>query len=307
MSPESAALTDPLVEAFLAHLRFELNSSPHTARSYRADLASFAGWAEGKGLKPEGADFWAGVGPATVRAYLAQLYHKNEKSSIARKLSGLRAFFKFLVREGHLGENPADSVTPPKAPKKLPLFMPVDEVLHLLKTVAQEGADAPRDRALLETLYATGVRVSELVGLNCGDVNAESGFARVRGKGKKEREVVVTAPMAEALGAYFAEREKAGFPPLPDGPVFLNARGKRLTDRSVRRILDQWLNKAALNRKVSPHTLRHTFATHLLAGGADLRGIQELLGHKSLSTTQKYTHLGIEKLMEVYDAAHPRA
>jgi integrase/recombinase XerC len=222
-------------------------------------------------------------------------------------LSGLRTFLSFLVREGHLATSPAEGISAPKAPKKLPAFLSVDEILHLLDSVRAEGILGARDQALLELLYATGVRVSELVGLSGRDVHLASRTARIRGKGRVEREVPLTEPSARALETYLELRKAAGAFLAHDGPVFLNARGGRLTDRSVRRILDRWILQAALVRRVSPHKLRHTFATHLLAGGADLRGIQELLGHKSLSTTQKYTHVGIEKLMEVYDRAHPRA
>jgi integrase/recombinase XerC len=242
-----------------------------------------------------------------VRSFLASLHADHARTSIARALSALRTFFQYLVREGHLAANPAEGVTAPKTPRKLPNFLPVDDVFHLLDGVVAEGLLGARDRALLELLYATGIRVAELVGLSGEDLHLASATARIRGKGRVEREVPITDTAVEALRTYLDLRHGAGAPLAPDGPVFLNARGGRLTDRSVRRILDRWVLAAALVRRVSPHTLRHTFATHLLAGGADLRAIQELLGHKSLSTTQKYTHVGIEKLMEVYDRAHPRA
>jgi integrase/recombinase XerC len=238
---------------------------------------------------------------------LASLFARHKKTSIARNLSGVRTFFSFLVREGHLPSNPADGVAAPKAPRRLPSFLPVDEVLHLLDTVAEQGLLGSRDRAILELLYATGIRVGELVGLAGRDLKLPSRTARIRGKGRVEREAPLTEPSARALEAYLEHRTRAGRPLEPGGSVFLNARGGPLSDRSVRRIVDRWIREAAIARRVSPHTLRHTFATHLLAGGADLRAIQELLGHKSLSTTQKYTHVGIEKLMEVYDQAHPRA
>lgn len=307
MTSERETAKDPLVEAYFTHLEFEKNSSPHTLRNYRLDVEGFAGWARSRGKGGTGADFWRAVASADVRSHLASLHSNHAKSSVARKLSGLRAFFRYLVREGHLAANPAASVAAPKAVKKLPEFMPVDEILHLLDTVADEGLAGARDKAMLETLYATGVRVSELVGMDLKDLDFANGFARARGKGKVEREVVLTAQAVKAIESYLDARAAAGQEVRRDGPVFLNLRGGRLTDRSVRRVLDAWLLRAALSRKVSPHTLRHTFATHLLAGGADLRAIQELLGHKSLSTTQRYTHLGIERLMEVYDKAHPRA
>lgn len=298
---------DVWVEAFRAHLVLERNASPHTVRNYGKDISGFAEWSKKRGKTGFGPDFWREVDAADIRSYLAKLHPDHEKTSIARRLSGLKAFFRYLVREGHLGKSPAQAVNAPKAARKLPEFMPVDEIFHLLDTVAGEGLNGFRDKAILETLYATGVRVSELVALSQRDLDLENGFMRVMGKGKVEREAVLTETAARAITKYFDARLDAGLGPVRDGPVFLNNRGGRLTDRSVRRILDAWLKRASLVRKVSPHTLRHTFATHLLAGGADLRAIQELLGHKSLSTTQKYTHLGIERLMEVYDKAHPRA
>jgi integrase/recombinase XerC len=306
-SHEEHSGTDPWAASFGTHLAYEKNASPHTVRSYMGDLASFARWAAERSGGGAGPDLWRRVGPDTVRAYLGHLHPTHEKSSIARRLSGLKAFFRFLVREGHLTHSPADPLSAPKAAKRLPVFLPVDEVFHLLDNVRGEGPAGARDRAMLEFLYATGVRVSELVSLDGRDLDLSGRLARVRGKGKVEREVVLTEPCAHTLEAYLEARRAAARPLAPEGPVFLNARGGRLTDRSVRRILDAWLLRASIARKVSPHTLRHTFATHLLAGGADLRAIQELLGHKSLSTTQKYTHLGVERLMEVYDKAHPRA
>jgi len=304
---EPEAVSDPWVEGFLNHLRYERNASPHTVRNYGRDVRGFARWAAVRTGEPGGPDLWVQVDATLIRAFLASLYAGHAKTSIARTLSGLRTFLAYLVREGHLAASPAEGLRAPRAPRKLPNFLPVDEVFHLLDGVAGEGLAGARDRAMLEVLYGTGIRVSELVGLDGRDLRLSSRTARIRGKGRVERDVPLTEPATRALEAYFACRGEAGAPLPVDGPVFLNARGGRLTDRSVRRVLDRWLQKAAIVRRVSPHTLRHTFATHLLAGGADLRAIQELLGHKSLSTTQKYTHVGIEKLMEIYDRAHPRA
>jgi len=303
------------VEAFAYHLTYERNASPHTVRNYLRDVGAFRAWASGRPGwvdRTEHADggghaLWSGVEASAVRSFLASLHVDHARTSIARALSALRTFFQYLVREGHLAASPAEGVTAPKAVRRLPGFLPVDEVLHLLDGVVAEGILGARDRALLELLYATGIRVGELVGLSGEDLHLSSATALVRGKGRVEREVPLTDVAVGVLGTYLELRRAAGAPMTPDGPVFLNARGGRLTDRSVRRILDRWMLRAALSRRVSPHTLRHTFATHLLAGGADLRAIQELLGHKSLSTTQKYTHVGVEKLMEVYDRAHPRA
>ncbi|MEW6487070.1 MAG: tyrosine recombinase XerC [Thermodesulfobacteriota bacterium] len=298
---------DPWVEAFLHHLTYERNTSAHTVRNYGRDVRSFAAWAAGRSGAGAGPRFWTAVDAGAVRAFLASLHGDHARTSIARTLSGLRGFFRYLVREGQLAANPAEGLAAPKAPRRLPGFLPVDEIFHLLGAVEGEGLLAARDRALLELLYGTGIRVGELVALDGRDLRFASRTARIRGKGRVEREAPLTEPAARAVEAYLEARAAAGLPLEPGGPVFLNVRGGRLTDRSVRRVLDRWLLKAAIARKVSPHTLRHTFATHLLAGGADLRAIQELLGHKSLSTTQKYTHVGIEKLMEVYDKAHPRA
>ncbi|RMG92621.1 MAG: tyrosine recombinase XerC [Candidatus Dadabacteria bacterium] len=301
-----AEAPDPWVDAFLDHLRYERNTSAHTVRNYAGDLARFAAWA-GARTGARGPKLWAGVEPGDVRSYLASLHGRKSRATVSRALSALRAFFRFLVREGHLEANPAAAVTAPKLAKRLPGVLSVDEVFALLDAVEGDGLLALRDRAMLELLYATGIRVSELVGLDGRDLRLGQGLARIRGKGRVEREVPLTAPSVRALEAYFAARARAGRPLEPEGPVFLNHRGGRLTDRSVRRVIDRWIEKAALARRVHPHLLRHSFATHLLAGGADLRAIQELLGHRSLSTTQKYTHVGIEQLMRVYDRAHPRA
>ncbi len=304
MAPERAP--DPWVAAFAEHLAVERNASPHTVRSYRRDVEGFARWASSR-LGAEGPDLWRRVDAGLVRRYLASLHASHARATIARTLSGVRTFFGFLVREGLLPHSPADTVSAPKVPRRLPGVLSVDEVFHLLDSVAGEGLLPARDRAILELLYGTGIRVGELVGLTGRDLRLAARVIRVRGKGRVERISPLTEPSARALERYLELRERAGKPLDPGGPVFLNARGGRLTDRSVRRILDRWIERAAVARRVHPHLLRHSFATHLLAGGADLRAIQELLGHRSLSTTQKYTHIGIEHLMEVYDRSHPRA
>ncbi len=298
---------DPWLDGFLNHLAYERNASPHTIRSYRRDVTAFLAWAEGRIGRAVGAGLWPRVEASTIRAFLASLHADHEKSSISRTLSGLKAFFSFLVREGHLCASPAEGISAPKVPKRLPRFLPVDEVLHLIGAVTGDDLAGTRDRAILEVLYGTGIRVGELVGLDGRDLRLGARTARIRGKGRVERETPLTDPSVRSLEAYLDLRSRNRLPLEPGGPVFLNARGGRLSDRSVRRILNHWIEQAAIARQVSPHTLRHSFATHLLAGGADLRSIQELLGHRSLSTTQKYTHVGIEKLMEVYDRAHPRA
>ena len=302
-----------LIERFLEHLRVERNASAHTLRSYASDLGQFRSflWSAGfhrggkKGdVRVEKIDHLA------IRAYLSHLYRERKKSSLARKLAAQRSFFRYLVDEGVMKRSPAEIVTSPRQEKNLPSFLSVDEVFALVEKPNQATPWGARDRALLETLYSCGIRVSELVGLSDGDVDVNLGIVRVYGKGSKERIVPIGKKAIEALQAYLprrdevlARRKTSG----PRAPLFINPRGTRLTTRSVARILQKHVLRSGLLRKVSPHALRHSFATHLLDAGADLRAIQELLGHVSLSTTQRYTHVSMDKLMEVYDKAHPRA
>jgi len=286
--------------AFFTYLDAERNVSSHTLAAYRSDLAQFHAFAvreRGEGLIPGQIDH------LLIRRYLALLHKDRKKSSIGRKLAAIRAWFKFLVRTGVIAANPAELVSTPRQEKKLPFHLSIDEVTVLVE--APSGAEELplRDRAILETLYSCGLRVSELTGLDVGGVDLENGFVRVLGKGGKERVVPVGAVARQTMAAYLQER---GDPPYT-APLFTNHRGGRLTRRSVARIVDRYILHLTAMKKASPHTLRHTFATHLLEGGADLRAIQELLGHASLSTTQKYTHVSIDKLMEVYDKAHPKA
>ena len=289
---------DVAVEQFLRSLAVERGASPHTLRSYRADLADCAAFlAAGRLGTLVGAD------ARTLRAYLAALHERGlARTSIARRLAALRSFFRFLMRRGRASANPAREVSTPKLPRKLPAYLPIDESEALLRVTPPPTAGGVRDRAILELFYATGIRVAELAGLDVEDLDLREGAVRVLGKGRKERIVPVGRKAVEALRAYLAregERES--------GPVFLNGRGGRLTVRSVHRIVRARARAAGLHRRVSPHTLRHTFATHLLDAGADLRLIQELLGHARLGTTQKYTHVSTDRLMKVYDSAHPRA
>jgi integrase/recombinase XerC len=286
------------VEQFLRSLAVERGASPHTLRSYRTDLTDCAAFlAAGRLGTLVGAD------ARTLRAYLAALHERGlARTSIARRLAALRSFFRFLMRRGRASANPAREVTTPKLPRKLPAYLPIDESEALLRVAAPPAAGGARDRAILELFYATGIRVAELAGLDVEDLDLREGAVRVLGKGRKERIVPVGRKAVEALRAYLGregERER--------GPVFLNGRGGRLTVRSVHRIVRARARAAGLHRRVSPHTLRHTFATHLLDAGADLRLIQELLGHARLGTTQKYTHVSTDRLMKVYDRAHPRA
>jgi integrase/recombinase XerC len=286
--------------AFLRHLETERNASRHTLDAYRCDLAQFREFVQGE-LGQQ-----AGAGEIThllIRRWLAQLHREHMKSSIGRKLAAVRALFRYLARTGVLDKNPAELVATPKREKKVPYHLTIDEITALVEAPGESEILSLRDRAILETLYSCGLRVSELTGLQVGGIDLDGGLVRVLGKGGKERIVPVGSHARSALAAYLSARKH----PPAEAPLFLNARGGRLTSRSVRRVVDRHILRIAAMRKISPHTLRHTFATHLLEGGADLRAIQELLGHASLSTTQKYTHIGIDRLMEVYDKAHPKA
>jgi integrase/recombinase XerC len=290
----------PAIDQFIRYLAAERNVSVHTITAYRSDLEQFREFVG----RERGAD----AGPAAVdhlliRRYMALLLRDHRKSSIGRKLAALRAFFKYLLRQGAVAKNPAELVATPKKEKRLPYHLTIDEVTALMEAPHDPELLSLRDRAILETLYSCGIRVSELTGLDVASLDLEEGLVRVLGKGNKERIVPLGSYARQALAAYL---ELRGNPPGA-APLLLNARGGRLTSRSVARIVDKYILKLATVRKISPHTLRHTFATHLLEGGADLRAIQELLGHASLSTTQKYTHVSIDRLMEVYDKAHPKA
>ncbi|MCM2358088.1 MAG: tyrosine recombinase XerC [Geobacteraceae bacterium] len=288
------------IDAFSRYLAIERNVSPHTLDSYASDLGQFLEFVRRERGAGAGA---AEVDHLLIRRWLALLHKDHKKSSIGRKLAAVRAFFKYLMREGMVAKNPAELVATPKKEKRLPFHLNIDEVTALVEAPGDRDLLPLRDRAILETLYSCGIRVSELTGLDVGGLDLEEGLARVLGKGGKERLVPIGSYARRAIAAYLAARNHPGH----DAPFLVNARGGRLTSRSVARIVDKYIVKLATIKKISPHTLRHTFATHLLEGGADLRAIQELLGHASLSTTQKYTHVSIDRLMEVYDKAHPKA
>lgn len=284
------------IDEFIAFLKAEHNVSMHTIRAYKKDLDGFAVFAD---KNPKDID------KLDIRGYLAALHQsKLKKSSISRKLATIRSFFKYLHREGHIKKNPAKLVSSPKTPKILPKFLTIDEIVCLLEASGGEDFIHVRDRAILELLYSSGLRVSELSMLDTSDIDIKDGLLRAKGKGKKERIVPIGSKAIEAIENYLLERALSKKKSLA---LFLNKSGGRLTDRTVRRIVEKYGKMATLKSRIGPHTLRHTFATHLLHGGADLRSIQELLGHSSLSTTQKYTHLDIAHLMDVYDRAHPRA
>ena len=290
------------IARFDKHLAVERNVSEHTRRAYRQDLEAFRQFLREELKWPE-EGMLGRIDNLVLRRYLAQLHKQNKKSTIGRKLAALRTFFRYLVREGVLRLNPGELVATPKQEKYLPRTLTVDESFALMEQGAGAGLLSGRDRAIVETLYSCGLRVSELTGLNVGSVHLREGLVRVLGKGRKERIVPIGRKAREALDEYLAARGN----PADEEPLFLNHRGGRLTPRSVERNLKVQLLKAGILKDATPHALRHSFATHLLDGGADLRAIQELLGHASLSTTQKYTQVSVDHLMHVYDQAHPRS
>ncbi len=302
---------DELIERYVEYLKYERNASPHTIRNYRSDLFQFRDFlVQDQGEAPVRVKR---IDALSVRAFLAYLFEKEKKkSSIARKLASVRAFFKFLSREQLLAENPAAAVSTPKLSRTLPRIMTEEEINHVLDQLGQaaQNSDASlkRDRAILELLYASGLRVSELVGLDLGSVSFGDGMLLVRGKGRKERIVPFGSKAKQALTDYLPAREKIlKEKKRSSSALFLNARGERLTTRSVDRLVKKYVGTFGPNIRVSPHSLRHAFASHLLTEGADLRAIQEMLGHKSLATTQKYTQVSIKHLMDVYDKTHPKA
>lgn len=290
------------IARFDKHLAVERNVSEHTRRAYRQDLEAFLLFLREELKWPE-EGMLGRLDNLVLRRYLALLHKQNKKSTIGRKLAALRTFFRYLVREGVLRLNPGELVATPKQEKYLPRTLTVDESFALMEQGGASGLLARRDRAIVETLYSCGLRVSELTGLNVGSVDLREGLVRVLGKGRKERIVPIGRKAREALTEYLAARGN----PADEEPLFLNHRGGRLTPRSVERNLKVQLLKAGILKDATPHALRHSFATHLLDGGADLRAIQELLGHASLSTTQKYTQVSVDHLMHVYDQAHPRS
>lgn len=327
---------------FLEYLRSVRNSSPNTVINYKKDLAQFVTFLSPPETEPPKL---AAINHKLIREFVGHLHDKGlEKSSIARKLAALRSFFKYCVREGILKENPARLVPTPKLPKRIPMVLSAEEMSGFLDQLAGSGTAAarqgskkkakgqpgapglengparfedslllPRDRAILELLYAAGLRVSELTGLNLSNMNERERMLTVRGKGNKERIVPYGEKAAEALAKYWPvrdgllreceEKKRRG----SVDAIFLNYRGRRLTQRSIGRIVKKYTRLVNVNWDLHPHSLRHAFATHLLADGADLRAIQELLGHASLSTTQKYTHASIRQLMDIYDKAHPHS
>jgi integrase/recombinase XerC len=294
MATTRAHATAALLDAFAAQLRAERHASPHTLRAYVADVRGF--------FTASAIPAPHAVTPADVRHWLRTLDGHLDRSSIGRKLAAVRSFFRFLVATKELRRDPTIGIATPKTRRKLPAHLSLDDVDRLLAAPDCAALRGLRERALLEVLYSAGLRVSEVTGLDWDRIDVEAGVARVLGKGRKERLAPLGRPALAALEAY---RRACGG--LRSGPVFRNARGGRLTARSVARNLRGHVLRAGIRTRTTPHTLRHTFATHMLGAGADLRAIQELLGHASLSTTQRYTHVDLRHLMEAYDRAHPRA
>jgi integrase/recombinase XerC len=284
------------IDKFLKYLEIERAASPHTLRAYRKDLEEFFGFIQ---AGPEDIEI------TDVRGFIAEQIKKGlTKTTAGRRLATIRSFFKFLYREGYKKTNPAKPVSNPKLPKLLPRFLSVDDAFSLVEKPEGIGFIPARDKAILELLYSSGLRVSELSTLNVDDINTREGLLKVKGKGRKERMVPVGSKAIDAIKSYTVERIALK---SKDRSLFLNRVGRRLTERGVRRVVVKYARMVGISGKIGPHSLRHTFATHLLQGGADLRVIQELLGHSSLSTTQKYTHLDVTHLMDVYDKAHPFA
>ncbi|HET6203399.1 MAG TPA: tyrosine recombinase XerC [Planctomycetota bacterium] len=287
------------IALFLDHLE-QGNRSPHTLRAYGADLRGFAAFAAPRGYRAPSA-----LTPAALRAYLAHLHERGvARATLLRRLAAVRSFLRFLVSRGRLAGNPGLSIRVPRQARRLPAFLPPTDAARLVEAPRALSLGGLRDRALLETLYSSGCRAGELVGLREEDLDLRGGLARVRGKGKKERMAMLGAPAVRALRAYLAEKHRRGF---GAEAAFVNLRGGPLTDRSLRRVLRKHLLASGIGGRVSPHTLRHSFATHLLDRGADLRSVQEMLGHERLSTTQIYTHVSLERLRAAYGKAHPRA
>ncbi len=303
--PAAAAVVDgPEFTGFLRWLAVEKGYSPHTVAAYRRDLEEFFTVVD----RPPTA-----VGDREVRSYLFAVNRKNKPSTVARKLSSLRTFYRFLRREGKIEHDPLKRAVTPRQEKQMPVFLSVDEVFALLTAPDDRDPFPRRDRAILELLYSSGLRVSELVGLSLVSLDFDAEMVKVSGKGNKERLVPVGGEAIGALRRYLPERQRiiadtrARGGPVDEAALFLNNRGRRLTSRSVERLVQRYALRAGITVTVTPHALRHSFATHLLEMGADLRAVQELLGHASLSTTQKYTHLNLDRLMAVYDQAHPMA
>lgn len=298
-----------IIQDFQIYLEVERNVSAHTRVAYIADIQEFARFLHNNNfIKSQ--DEIINAEPENIREYLSYLYRqKVKKVTVNRKVSSLRAFYKYVLRTGKIKNNPAEMIQTLKTEKYMPIFLSVDEMFELLKVQDESSVLSLRNRAMLELFYSSGLRLSELAGLDLIDLDFSQKLVKVRGKGRKERIVPVGGPALKAVQEYLGkigEIRKDTSGDIFKKPLFLNARGERITTRSIARIVNEITSKSGIGRKISPHALRHSFATHLLNAGADLRSIQELLGHESLSTTQKYTAVNINRMMEIYDKAHPR-
>lgn len=286
------------IESFIRYLKAERNFSEHTLRAYTGDIIDFAFFLTNNNIRFPEAD------KHIIREYLAKLNEKElSKATLNRKFAALRTFYKFLIINNTVKKSPLENISPPKKDKKVPAFLTIEEMTELFNIPNMRL----RDRAMIELLYSSGLRIQELLSLNLKNIDYISNLVTVRGKGDKERIVPVGDKSLSAIREYINERRAQGLPYDINSPLFLNSQAKRLDQRSARRVINNWFIKAGITKKVSPHTLRHTFATHILDRGCDLRSVQEMLGHKNLSTTQIYTHVTIESLKKVYEKSHPRA
>ncbi len=296
------------INEFLNYLKNQKNASSNTISSYGRDLNEFYQYLvqhQNEAVNNSGL-LLERINPLMIRSYLSLLFQKNGATSIARKLSALRSMFKYYVKKGTIDQNPAKVINSPKLPKKLPKFLNVDEINALLEAKLVGCKYAHRDKAILELLYSSGLRVSELVSLDIDQINLDDGLIKIHGKGNKERIVPIGQKASVSLEQHLTNRNKIRSIRDTDA-VFLNKNGTRLTVRSVQRLVARMTQEIGLSKSATPHMIRHSFATHMLGSGADLRSIQELLGHKSLSTTQRYTHVGVEELSKVYDKTHPKS
>lgn len=301
-----------LIDKYMEYLDIERGASQHTLRNYRRDLIDFKDFLGSipskSSISNESLIDIDKIDNISIRSYLGSLYkRRNKKSTILRKLSSIKSFFKFLINKGYINKNPGALVSSPKRENRITRFASVDEIFRLLSITDNNNPLSARDNAILELLYATGMRVSELTNLKIEDIDLNSMIVKVFGKGRKERIIPIGSKSRDSLKVYLSLRNKLLRNNRDVGWLFLNYRGGRLTSRSVGRITDKYISKSAMSKRLTPHSIRHSFATHLLDAGADLRSIQELLGHSSLSTTQRYTHVGIDRLMEIYDRSHPRS
>jgi integrase/recombinase XerC len=314
----SIATLHVLVERYSTFLRVEKNVSAHTLRNYLSDLWQFFSFLEkASGQAEPRAVLIEAIDQHRIHAFLSSLHREHKKSSIGRKLSAIKSFFRFLLREGVLTQDPTLHIGSPKQEQSLPTHLTVDDMFRLLEAPSSETPAGVRDRAIVEVLYSCGLRVSELAALNWGAIDSTLEVVRVHGKGNKERIVPIGRKALDALAHYRVQvsllvgpKKRGAIASLAasaEAPIFVNSRGGRLTTRSIARLVAGYARACGIALKTSPHALRHSFATHLLDAGADLRAIQELLGHSSLSTTQRYTHVNLDRLMQVYDKAHPRA